>query len=152
MQTIGEILSPDNEWMKYLDACKPRWESLICVNCGPNTKKAFRREEAGKAAYARVYCATCNAFMKFLPKPENINKRVTSSLNCAKHGLYCEMCLRPKSELPNGCNIQGHHVEEHQFGGETTPENIWDLCARCHELIGWARKTYGHNETKKEIA
>jgi 5-methylcytosine-specific restriction endonuclease McrA len=40
----------------------------------------------------------------------------------------CEIC-------PSDLEIHGHHIIDHSFGGEPTPENILVVCKVCHDAI-----------------
>lgn len=45
-----------------------------------------------------------------------------------RDGYKCEIC---DSDL----DIHGHHIIDHSFDGEATPENILVVCKKCHDKI-----------------
>lgn len=45
-----------------------------------------------------------------------------------REGYKCEIC-------GSDFDIHGHHIIDHSFGGEPTPENILVACKKCHDKI-----------------
>lgn len=141
-------MSEPDPWFEACEAARLKYDSKVCPRCGARHKSA-RKEQAGTIHYGRVVCKECDFCYGFIPRPGNKAPRPVASLNVAKHGKYCEMCLLERSELPNGETIVGHHVKEHQHGGSNEDSNIWDLCTGCHELVHWLRKRHGHDDVKE---
>jgi len=97
--------------------------------------------------YARVDCADCRRFLRWLPKPDaDRAKRPASHRDLVgRFGRgYCELCGINEADLPKPETLEGHHVDEFQNGGEPTRENVWILCSACHSLVNWRRTYVGH--------
>lgn len=120
-----------------------------CPNCSCNEMRVELLEQG--IHYAKAVCVFCGTFLKFMPKPKNLEARKGSTLNLAKKYdiKYCELCLRYQDELPQGQTLHGHHVVEHQDGGNDDRSNIWGLCTHCHELVALIRRRVGHNHLER---
>jgi hypothetical protein len=50
----------------------------------PHTATVTERLPKGSPHYAKLKCAACNAFLKFLPRPENAERRQLNGFKLAK--------------------------------------------------------------------
>ena len=55
--------------------------------CAHNATKTVVMS-AGSRHYARLACATCGAFLKFLPRPENVERRKLNGFRLAKLQMH----------------------------------------------------------------
>lgn len=118
-----------------------------CRSCGYDGPQNVTLETSGHH-YARIKCAECNAFMRWMAKPVDDptkykrQKKHTGLVDKYGQG-FCEMCLRNEDALPKGQSLEAQHVQEYQDGGSEKRENIWIICTACHKLIHWVRTYHG---------
>lgn len=111
------------ESKKPLKPCKCGDPHLVLAEGPPNEPGSVRRIE----------CGACHQFYFWLPKSRNRDKRPASSIGLAS-GNFCQCCLKA------GANLVGHHVVPVADGGSNAPENIWTLCAPCHDVVHALRR------------
>lgn len=106
--------------------------------------------------YGKMVCPTCGRFLCWVSKPdgEKRNRRESQKL---KHVFdsagvdYCQMCLRPKCELPPHVTLIIHHVVEVQDGGIDSPSNTWRLCTICHEMVHLMRRNRSNPKERPTV-
>jgi hypothetical protein len=81
----------------------------------------------------RVECGGCGAWLAWLPKLKNKDRRSSNSTGLAQ-GTFCQCCRK------TGVNLVGHHVIEVEEGGSNEPANIWTVCEPCHTVIHALRR------------
>jgi hypothetical protein len=118
-----------------------------CRFCGHEGPQLVSLETSGQH-YARVACAECNRFMRWLPKPDSdptkYKRQKKHTGLVGKYGQgFCEMCLRKEGDLPKGQGLEAQHVQEYAEGGSEERGNIWIICTPCHKLIHWLRTYHG---------
>jgi hypothetical protein len=90
--------------------------------CSHSTTRSERMPD-GSRHYARLMCAMCGAFLRFLPKPENVAIRKRNGFKLAKLQMLRD--LKPwEREFINGLARKGN--------GRYTPKEqsaFNDLCA-----------------------
>lgn len=107
-----------------------------CSRCGCDTGEVKKMTSGPN--YAKLSCYKCALFVKWVPKPENENKKRRKKIAKLKpHVTYCQCCLRTKNELDGSAQLEEHHVLEVDIWPEheMDPENIWVVCTRCHRMI-----------------
>ncbi len=119
-----------------------------CV-CGATRRRVVKRD-AGPH-YAAEYCAVCNGWQRWLPKPSPPHPVTPSPLHprnrpaahrnlVAKYSRgFCELCLKPEQDLAERNWLEAHHAIEYAAGGDDGRENVWIVCQKCHKLIHWVR-------------
>lgn len=91
---------------------------------------------------AEVRCGNCGAFIQWLKKEVNKDKRPKNRLLPRDLGIdYCQMCRRHEARLGKHEVLHSHHVIEIQEGGPDIRDNIWVLCTPCH-LVVHHQRTY----------
>jgi hypothetical protein len=120
---------------------------MICPQCG-NTKQFSKLERPDTPHNAEIRCLKCDAFVRWLPKPKNKDKRPKNKILPEDLGIdYCQLCLRQKDRLGKNETLTSHHIIEINKGGEDIKENIWVLCTCCHALVNHVR-TYLNDHWK----
>lgn len=107
---------------------------MICNNCDLDIKPIVIPCE-NSPHDAKLICPGCSQFLGFQKKDKN--KRTTSKIKIDID--YCQICLRKKYQFGFNETQHQHHVQEIQYQGLDTQENIWTLCTRCHNLIHFLR-------------
>ena len=85
-----------------------------------------------------LYCSHCGAWIEWVGKPANNNKRTrTSKYTLSDIGIdYCEICGRPSWWLKKVREwLELHHKVPLEEGGEDTRENLLIICNRHHKMI-----------------
>lgn len=95
--------------------------------------------------WGKYVCPECNRWLCWVTKPDNEKRNRRNSKKLAKPferaGIdYCQLCLRPREELPPNMVFVAHHVVEVRDGGTDEPSNLWHLCTFCHEMIHLIRR------------
>jgi len=83
---------------------------------------------------AKIICSCGNWWWEKKDKSKRTKRKNTQ----VKFDIdYCELCLRPKSELPQGVTLHEHHVlpapEFPDYDNDIRNRHVY--CTRCHDLI-----------------
>jgi len=101
--------------------------------------------------YAEVYCRACDRHQKWLPFPENADKkkRKKTGKKLLKQKIpfdmmgFCEICLRDKFNLKIlKIPLEVHHVIPVEQEGTDETENLRLVCSQCHSLIHRHREIF----------
>lgn len=94
--------------------------------------------------YARITCSVCGDWLTWQAKPDSDSSKYRRPAShrelVRKYGSgFCELCLRPESELNPKHGLIGHHVVPFKDDGADDRMNVWILCTACHALVHWMR-------------
>ena len=122
---------------------------LVCPYCDDGGEIATR----SNGPHTEAYCVVCDSHVEFVQKGNPSKwKRRNGSTNLAKQSNWCHMCLRHRTEIESPKTLVGHHVVEVQKGGSDNLVNVWPLCTDCHNLVHWARKSYGGDKIDELVS
>ena len=106
-------------------------------------------ETPDKKHYGKIKCAQCGAWVKWVKKPENEDKRTKTSKHdgLTESADRCGLCGRKRFELNNKETFELHHSIPLEEDGEDKMDNIVFLCTACHRQAHWIR-TYFYKHLK----
>jgi len=113
-----------------------------CKNCGAGVFEIVPVKKGPH--YAKMVCANCGAFVKWVPKPCGEKRRISSRFSVediARHrGFekpFCFFCGRTQEQLGVRETLTVDHILPVSEGGEDVIENVQILCTACHKLKNW---------------
>lgn len=119
------------------------WQAIgyQCHQC--SSTRTVTRLRSDTVHFAEYRCLDCQS-RDWIAKPGGTRRPSAHRKLVAKYSRgFCEMCLRPESDLPPNSPLEGHHVVEYQADGESERENVWIICRACHRLVTWMRTYHG---------
>ena len=131
---------------------------MKCEKCDSNL---IIKETPNTIHYAKLICAKCGKWFKWLSHPDNEERRTQTSKFGISHIINfhkmkrsrCFFCLRTRSQLGTHETLTIDHIEEIDKGGKDIIENLQILCSACHKLKNWIRLYFNwhlkeENDTK----
>lgn len=113
---------------------------LVCLH----KMTRVRKMRPGSRHWKKLECANCGAFLKFLPKPENYEKRKANFFNLARllqHGYGLAEWERQFLDGLVGLAAQSEHGLAKYSRNQ---QAVFDYICDMHFPLGWRQQTSHH--------